>query len=94
MAIGGKCKTSYFPFMASYSLTPRTHTHGDHGGVTLSSLIGRVGKAGQRVFCMKKLREWVDAQYISRWESDANLQVMLKMEKLDRFATMAICYCF
>ena len=51
-------------------------THGDHGGVTLSSLIGRVGKADQRVFCMKKLREWVDAQYISRRENLANKQVM------------------
>ena len=80
--------------MASYSLTPGTHTHGDHGGVTLSSLIGRVGKAGQRVFCMNKLREWVDAQNISRRESLANKQVIHKMEKLDRFASMAICYCF
>ena len=94
MAIGGKCKTSYFPFMASYSLTPGTHTHGDHGGVTLSSLIGRVGKADQRVFCMKKLREWVDAQYISRRETLANKQVIQKMEKVGYFATMAICYSF
>ena len=42
----------------------------------MSSLIGRVGKADQRVFCMKKLRERVDAQYISRRETLANKQVI------------------